>query len=252
MSEFQQKEELSCFVIMPFTDPPGYSDGHFREVYEYIIEPVISSLKFKSIRLDNINSTNNIHVSLLQHLYISPIAVCDISSLNPNVLFELGFRQALNRPTVIIKDEDTKNIFDLSSISYIEYKKNLSISSVQKFKNQLSERIENTIRNPLDSSLIALLSMSEKTRINNGEITINEIANSISVFTNAFSEIKNRIDVPDISELISKTGDVFKDIVEKNELAKYIIDYFGGSEGAEGAVASKEGDVSGINPGKLR
>jgi hypothetical protein len=250
MSEFQQKEEMSCFVIMPFTDPLGYSDGHFREVYECIIEPAISSLNLRPIRLDNINSTNNIHVSLLQHLYISPIAVCDISSLNPNVLFELGFRQALNRPTVIIKDGDTKNIFDLASMSYIEYQKDLNFRSVEKFRKQLVERIENTIKNPIDSSLIALLSVSEKSRLSSGEITINDIAKSISVITDAVGEIKSRIDVPNIAELLNKTGGVFMEMLGNNELAKSIIGTFGDAMSTEGAVESKGVDVSGVNPVK--
>ena len=46
------------------------------------------------------------------------MAVCDLSDQNPNVLYELGLRQAYDKPVVLIKDDITKEIFDVSGINY--------------------------------------------------------------------------------------------------------------------------------------
>lgn len=30
-----------CFVMMPFSTPDGYEEGHFMKIYEQIIKPAI-------------------------------------------------------------------------------------------------------------------------------------------------------------------------------------------------------------------
>lgn len=37
MSEKQSDKIKECLVMMPFTDPNGYSVGHFKRVYDYLI-----------------------------------------------------------------------------------------------------------------------------------------------------------------------------------------------------------------------
>ena len=44
---------------------------------------------------------------------------------NPNVLFELGIRQAFDLPVVLIQEENTPRIFDISSINTLDYRKEL-------------------------------------------------------------------------------------------------------------------------------
>ena len=79
-----------CFVIMPISDCASYSPGHFTRVYQDIIKPACQLAGFRPIRADDVVQTNLIHLDILQKLLHSPMALCDLSSLNPNVLFELG------------------------------------------------------------------------------------------------------------------------------------------------------------------
>ena len=59
---------------------------------------------FKSVRADEVRQTNLIHLDVLQKLIESPMAICDLSSRNPNVLFELGLRQAFDKPVVLVQE----------------------------------------------------------------------------------------------------------------------------------------------------
>ena len=113
-----QKE---CFVIMPISDQDGYEPDHFKLVYEDIIKIACKEAGFKPIRADDVKQTNLIHKDILQKILEAPIAICDLSSNNPNVLFELGIRQAFDKPVVLIKDKITKSIFDLSPLRHTEY-----------------------------------------------------------------------------------------------------------------------------------
>ena len=60
-----------------------------------------------------------------------PIALCDLSSKNPNVLYELGLRQAYDKPVVLVKDEKTGRIFDVSGINTISYDSHRLVENVQ-------------------------------------------------------------------------------------------------------------------------
>jgi hypothetical protein len=48
--------------------------------------------------------TDVIHAQIIRNLEEMPHVVCDISSLNPNVMLELGIRTALNKPVIIVRD----------------------------------------------------------------------------------------------------------------------------------------------------
>jgi len=80
----------SCLAIMPISDPEGYEKGHFRDVYEDLIKPACEEAGFQAIRGDEVKETNLIHLDILKKLLEAPMAICDLSSRNPNVLFELG------------------------------------------------------------------------------------------------------------------------------------------------------------------
>ena len=51
------------------------------------------------------------------------MALCDLSNRNPNVLYELGLRQAYDKPVVLVQDDKTERIFDVSGINTVSYKK---------------------------------------------------------------------------------------------------------------------------------
>lgn len=155
--------EKECFVIMPIADQDGYEPDHFKLVYEDIIKIACKNAGFKPIRADDIKQTNLIHKDILQKILEAPIAICDLSSNNPNVLFELGIRQAFDKPVVLIKDKITKSIFDLSPLRYTEYISTHKYRDVLKSQKLIQEALLSTERASDDTkninSLINLLSL---------------------------------------------------------------------------------------------
>lgn len=130
-----------CFFIMPISDCEGYDKGHFSRVYEDIFKPACLSAKFNPVRADEVKQTNLIHLDILQKLIDSPMAVCDLSSRNPNVLFELGLRQAFDKPTVLVQEIGTPKIFDIAPLRYTEYRKDLKYREVLEDQESLAEVI---------------------------------------------------------------------------------------------------------------
>lgn len=88
----------TCFVIMPISDPEGYRLGHFQSVFDDLFVPACEKAGYDATRADQVRETNLIHLDVLQRIVNSPMVLCDLSSRNPNVLFELGLRQAFDKP----------------------------------------------------------------------------------------------------------------------------------------------------------
>lgn len=136
-----QKENKDCFVIMPISDADGYDKGHFERVYEDIVKPAVANTEFIPRRADEVKETNFIHLDILKKLIDAPIAVCDLSSRNPNVLFELGIRQAFDKPVVLIQEKGTPKIFDIGPLRYLEYDKGMKYHDVLKTQKDLTDAI---------------------------------------------------------------------------------------------------------------
>ncbi|ABW14575.1 Appr-1-p processing domain protein [Parafrankia sp. EAN1pec] len=113
-----------CFVVMPFGEKAG-PDGSlidFDNVYRDVIREPVESLGFKVVRADEIERPGSIHSDMFRHIAMDDLAIVDITTGNPNVLYELGVRHAL-RPslTIIIKRRGTKIPFNFAGERVIDY-----------------------------------------------------------------------------------------------------------------------------------
>lgn len=120
--ENKNTEKEKCFVIMPISDDAKYPKGHFTKVYEQIIRPAVEGAGYIAYRVDENKISDSIIDKIFDAIQNCPMAICDLSSKNPNVLYELGLRQAFDKPVVLIRDDQTDSIFDISGISTVYYK----------------------------------------------------------------------------------------------------------------------------------
>jgi hypothetical protein len=158
-----------CFIIMPISDVDGYPKEHFTHVYENIIYPSCEKAGYQAVRADEVKATNLIHLDILKNLIDAPIAICDLSSRNPNVLFELGIRQAFDKPVVLIQEIGTPKIFDIAPLRYLEYSKDMKYHDVLRIQSELKEAIEATVAAEGTAgnvnSIVKLLSLSNPAKI---------------------------------------------------------------------------------------
>lgn len=162
---------------MPIADHDGYDKGHFTKVYEDIFKPACDSAGFIAVRADEVKQTNLIHLDILQKLIDSPMAICDLSSRNPNVLFELGLRQAFDKPTVLVQEAGTPKIFDIAPLRYTEYRRDLRYREVLEDQKMISEAIKATKKATDEgegvNSIVRILSLSKPA-------SLKEVSNSDS------------------------------------------------------------------------
>lgn len=159
----EKEEKNICFVIMPISDPEGYTEGHFKKIYDQVFAPAITKAGYEPMRADNDNSANMIQPKIIEQLVNSPMVLCDLSTRNPNVLFELGLRQAFDKPVVLVQECGTERIFDISSISTIDYRRERLYDEVLEDQQKITECIIKTAGNSTFNSLISFLEISKAT-----------------------------------------------------------------------------------------
>lgn len=128
-----------CFVVCPIGADDSKERAQSDSLLKYILEPVLKEFDFEIIRADKINSPNIITDDILKNLNESELVICDMSSHNPNVFYELGYRHAINKTCITMVHKDESIPFDLSQHRTIKYSKD--IDDVEKAKKHLSEML---------------------------------------------------------------------------------------------------------------
>ena len=192
-----------CFVIMPISDQADYDKGHFNRVYEHLIKPACEKSGFLSVRADEESKTNFIVIDIIKKILESDIVLCDLSSKNPNVLYELGLRQAFNKKSVLIKDNKTSRMFDIQGLRTIDYDENLRIDEIKNKIDLIAKTLEDTYNSNGSevNSLIQLLSI--KPASFNDAL---ELSQDSSLILDAISNISDKLNSIDLLKGYNSTN----------------------------------------------
>ncbi|PWG81181.1 TRAFs-binding domain-containing protein [Pararcticibacter amylolyticus] len=114
-----------CFVIMGFgkkTDPSTGNTIDLDQTYKNIIKPAVIESGLDCVRADEVKESGLIDKSMYALLMYADLVIADISTYNPNALYELGIRHAV-RPfsTIILKERSGKVPFDLDHNRIFQY-----------------------------------------------------------------------------------------------------------------------------------
>ena len=83
-----------------------------------------------------------IQSTIINDLLDADLVIADLTDHNPNVLFELGVRLALDKPVALIKSTGTGRIFDVDNMLRVyEYNGNLWQSTIEKDLPELTQHI---------------------------------------------------------------------------------------------------------------
>lgn len=192
------KKNEECFIIMPISAIEGYDNEHFNHVYEDIIKPACAETGYIAVRADEVKETNLIHLDILKKLIDAPIAICDLSTRNPNVLFELGIRQAFDKPVVLIQEKGTPKIFDIAPLRYLEYSKDMKYHEVILTQKKLADTIYATKQAEGEhgniNSIVRLMALSSPASIPNLETNSKE-ALAIDVLQTQMNDIRKILEI---------------------------------------------------------
>lgn len=111
----------TCFVVSPIGADNSPIRNNADKLLRHIIEPVCKALEYEVKRVDQIIHTNSINDQIITNLKNADLVIADLTGNNPNVFFELGYRNALGKPTIQLATKDTELPFDVSTINTYFY-----------------------------------------------------------------------------------------------------------------------------------
>lgn len=151
-----------CFVVMGFGTKMDYHKAkkvNLDRVYEKVIKPLFEEEfpEYKLIRADGLAGSSVIDVGMYQLLLNADLVIADITTLNPNAIYELGVRHAVREfSTIIMAQEDCPFPFDISHsrcLTYPEIGEELDKYEAAKIKDGLKEFILESQKKIIDSPL---------------------------------------------------------------------------------------------------
>lgn len=133
-----------CFIITPIggssSDTRRETDGLTKSV----LTPVLEAHGFKPIPAHEITETGSISRQMMQHLLQDELVIANLTSLNPNVMYEVGVRHCSRKPLIVIARTGTKLPFDLNDERTVFYEND--IAGTEELKDQLEAMIPSAIK----------------------------------------------------------------------------------------------------------
>ena len=147
----------NCFVIIGFGTKTDLKTGeafNLDKTFNNIIKPAFEEMGYECFRAIEKNTTGSIDKLMYRWIIDADYVVADISTLNPNVLYELGVRHAVKPLSTLIISEvkQMANLpFDINHSVILTYEhlgKGIDYDEVERFKRLLKDTVVKIEENP--------------------------------------------------------------------------------------------------------
>jgi hypothetical protein len=214
-----------CFVVMGFHVKTDYATGRKLDLdksYRLLIKPVVEERGVICVRADEIPTAGTIDQVMYQELFTADVVIADLSTANPNALYELGIRHAL-RPhtTIVISENKLSYPFDLTHVmisSYTHLGDAIDYDEIVRFRKLLGDNLDAVLNkektdSPVYTYLSDLTPPSLRAKVESAQAKVQEaVEKAVKVVGQAAADQKN-------SAQVSANALTLSAIVEQGEKA---------------------------------
>jgi hypothetical protein len=120
-------------------------DPLYQLQYERVIRPAVEGLGLVCVRGDEVYSKPNVVADLWKAIRQARVIIAELTTRNPNVLYEIGLAHAIGKPTILLTRNEDDVPFDLKALRYRYYDTNDPF-----WGTNLAQAIKSMVRNVLD------------------------------------------------------------------------------------------------------
>lgn len=155
----------TCYISAPFGKKSDPSSGlfiDFDDIYQTGIRPAVEAAGLTAVRGDALQAGALIQKDVISAVLGSDIMIADLTTANPNVLYEVGVRHAARRGSTILVLASTGRFpFDIGYFKVLVYELGpdgvLDSGAAERLAEALRRELEAAMRHPsIDSPVFAL------------------------------------------------------------------------------------------------
>jgi hypothetical protein len=121
-----------AFVVMQFGEP-------YDTLYKEVIQPVSAASGFDPYRADEVSGPGIILEDIISGIREAAVIVAEITPVNANVFYELGYAHATGKPTILLAEKGQQLPFDVSGFRVIFYDD--SIGGKRRVESELNRHL---------------------------------------------------------------------------------------------------------------
>jgi hypothetical protein len=186
----------TCFVITPIGGEGSSIRREAEGIVDEVLIPVLADqLGFEVIVAHRIEATGSISQQVIRGVMESDLAICNLTTLNPNVMYELALRHAARLPVVTIASDSTTLPFDVAEDRVIFYQNDIMGANILKEKLRPMVDVcmsDDEPDNPVYRAISASKVIKEVHATGGSEAAIFDAINGLSKQIAAVQNIDNR------------------------------------------------------------
>jgi hypothetical protein len=107
-------EAPRAFIATQFTEP-------FDRIWDTVIRKAAEDEGFNPIRIDEVAGPNPVLADIKRHVSEAAVVIAEITPLNANVFYEVGYADALRKPLILLAQKGTRLPFDVQGYRTVFY-----------------------------------------------------------------------------------------------------------------------------------
>ena len=107
-----------CFVLMEFQPP-------YTDIYDHLIKPTVEGEGVRCLKSDDIFTTSSVIEDIWANINKAALIIAEISSNNPNVMYELGICHTVGKNVMMITQYPDKIPFNFRHMRCYPYKNDI-------------------------------------------------------------------------------------------------------------------------------
>jgi hypothetical protein len=207
--------EQECFFIAPIGDEGSPERNRSDGVLEFIVERAAAELGLTAVRSDQISEPGQITVQVIDHILHARGAVADLTTLNPNVFYELAIRHTARLPIALIADQDCKLPFDVGQMRTIFFA-HTDLRSADHCRQEIVAHLQQALdKGVSDSPVATAIDLSSLQRGTSVERGIGEVLTAVDQVFRVQRTLLTRFEQLELREPVAETEALVLDVAQE-------------------------------------